>query len=255
MTIDALLIGEHKVTISKSGYSSEHLTVTVKEGECAELNVALAKLASNNSGQLTGNVSATDGTINGHEYVDLGLSIKWATCNVGATRPEEYGGYYAWGETEEKKNYEWNTYKWCNGRYDTMIKYCTSSSYGTVDNKTTLDLSDDAARVNWGGSWRMPTKAEQYELRDNCTWTWTTQNRVKGYKVTSKKNGNSIFLPAAGYRVDGSLFDAGSIGYYWSSSLETGYPYYAYFLGFYSSSVDVDYCYRCFRHSVRPVCQ
>ena len=138
-----------------------------------------------------------------HEYVDLGLSVKWATCNVGASKPEEYGDYFAWGETQPKNTYDWSTYKWCNGSYDTQTKYCTKSSYGTVDNKTQLELSDDAARANWGGSWRMPTDAEMTELREQCTWTWTTQNGVYGYKVTSKKSGytnKSIFLPAAGYR-------------------------------------------------------
>ena len=112
------------------------------------------------------------GSHNGHDWVDLGLpsGLKWAVCNVGADSPEGYGFYFAWGETETKSRYSWNTYKWCNGSYYTQTKYCTNSSYGTVDNKTTLDLSDDAARANWGGSWRMPTKAEQDELRNNCTW-------------------------------------------------------------------------------------
>ena len=94
----------------------------------------------------------------GHEYVDLGLSVKWATCNVGASKPEEYGDYFAWGETQPKSNYDWNTYKWCNGSNDTQTKYNTKSNYGTVDNKTTLDLSDDAACANWGGNWRMPQR-------------------------------------------------------------------------------------------------
>ena len=133
--------------------------------------------------------------------IDLGLpsGIKWASCNVGATEPWEYGGYYAWGETEEKSNYDTSTYKYCNGSYFSMTKYCTSSSFGTVDNKTTLEPGDDVAHVKWGGSWRMPTKAEQDELRNNCTWTWTTLNGVDGYRVTGP-NGNSIFLPAAGFR-------------------------------------------------------
>ena len=131
-----------------------------------------------------------DDPYNGHEYVDLGLSVKWATCNVGAVSPEDYGDYFAWGETEPKDFYAWSTYKWCNGSYDTLTKYCTDSKYGTVDNKTVLDLEDDAAHVNWGGDWRMPTKAEQDELYNNCTWEWTTQNGVNGYKVTSKINGN-----------------------------------------------------------------
>jgi hypothetical protein len=190
-----------------------------------------------------------------HEYVDLGLSVKWATCNVGATKPEEYGDYFAWGETQPKDYYDWSTYKWCNGSYNTLTKYNNSSSYGTVDNKTQLELSDDAARANWGGSWRMPTRAEQDELRENCTWTWTTQNGVNGYKVTSKKNGNSIFLPAAGCRYDSSLYGAGSSGYYWSSSLYTDDPYYAYDLLFDSVSVDWYGNYRYFGFTVRPVCQ
>ena len=189
-----------------------------------------------------------------HEYVDLGLSVKWATCNVGANKPEEYGDYFAWGETEPKSTYSWSTYKWCNGSYDTQTKYCTNSSYGTVDNRTVLDKEDDAASVNWGGSWRMPTKAEQDELRQQCTWTWTTQNGVNGYKVTSKSNGNSIFLPAAGYRDDSSLNYAGSGGYYWSGSLYTDYPTSAYVLYFGSDYVGWYGYNRYYGLSVRPVC-
>ena len=189
-----------------------------------------------------------------YEAVDLGLSVKWATFNVGATKPEEYGGYYAWGETEEKEDYSWSTYKWCNGSYNTMTKYCTSSSYGTVDNKTVLDPEDDVAHVKWGGSWRMPTKAEQDELRTNCTWTWTTQNGVKGYKVTGT-NGNSIFLPAAGYRNGMTLDYSGSGGYYWSGSLHDFSSSYAYYLGFDSGGyVWFDYG-RYHGFSVRPVCE
>ena len=193
---------------------------------------------------------------NGHEYIDLGLSVKWATMNVGANSPEEHGDYFAWGETQPKATYDWSTYKykWCNGSETTLTKYNTDSSYGTVDNKTQLDLSDDAAHVNWGGDWRMPTDAEWTELREQCTWTWTTQNGVKGYKVTSKSNGNSIFLPAAGYRVNSDLGYAGSDGYYWSSSLYTDSPSEAYVLGFDSGSVGRYSNYRCCGQSVRPVC-
>ena len=158
--------------------------------------------------------------INGHEWVDLGLpsGIKWATCNVGATTPEEYGGYYAWGETEEKRNYKWTTYKWCRGSMYTITKYCTDYEYGTVDNKSNLASQDDVAQMEWGGSWRMPTRNEVQELDYYCYWKYTTQNGVKGYKVTGP-NGNSIFLPAAGYRNGTSLYDSGSLGYYWSNSL------------------------------------
>ena len=201
----------------------------------------------------------TPGEENGHEYVDLGLpsGLKWATCNVGAASPEEYGDYFAWGETEPKDYYSWSTYKYCNGSYDTMTKYCTSSSYGTVDNKTTLELTDDAAYVNWGGNWRMPTEAEYNELKNtnNCTWEWTTQNGVYGYKVTSVVNGNSIFLPAAGYRYFDGLSSAGGSGYYWSSSLYTSDSNYAYNAFFGSSFVYLDYFNRCYGLSVRAVCE
>ena len=193
---------------------------------------------------------------NGHEYVDLGLpsGLKWATCNVGANAPEEYGDYFAWGETQPKETYDWSTYKWCNGSSDTQTKYCTDSSYGTVDNKTVLDKEDDAAAVNWGGAWRMPTKEEQNELYDSCNWTWTTQNGVNGYTVTGP-NGKSIFLPAAGCRNTSGLYRAGSYGYYWSSSLFTDYPIYAYYLYFYSDYVGWGNYYRYLGQSVRPVCQ
>ena len=192
-----------------------------------------------------------------HDYVDLGLpsGIKWATCNVGATTPEGYGDYFAWGETTPKNNYDWSTYKYCNGSSSTLTKYNTNSSNGTIDNKTTLDLSDDAARANWGGTWRMPTRAEQEELINNCTWTWSTRNGVRGYKVTSKTNGNSIFLPAAGYRTGTSVYTVGSFGYYWSSSLYESIPNSAYGLYFYSDNVDWNNCYsRDYGHTVRAVC-
>ncbi len=188
---------------------------------------------------------------NGHEYVDLGLSVKWATCNVGATRPEDAGDYFAWGETQPKSKYNWSTYKWCNGSKKKLIKY---SDTWEKDNVNTLELSDDAAHVNWGGNWRMPTKAEQDELREKCTWTWTIQNGVKGYKVTSKSNGNSIFLPAAGFRGGSSLYAAGSSGIYWSSSLDTVNPSRAYYLVFDSILLDWYYGGRYPGHSVRPVC-
>ena len=192
-----------------------------------------------------------------NRVVDLGLSVKWATCNVGANKPEEYGDYFAWGETQPKAIYDWSTYKWCDGSKTTLTKYNTKSDYGYVDNKTELEASDDAARVNWGGNWRMPTKEEQDELRTECTWEWTTHNGVRGYKVTSNKAGytdKSIFLPAAGYFDYKSLDYAGSYGYYWSSSLHTGSPVGAYRLYLYSSSIDWGISYRYYGQSVRPVC-
>ena len=187
------------------------------------------------------------------EYVDLGLSVKWATMNVGASKPEDYGSYFAWGETTTKSTYNWSTYKYSNGSFDSLTKYNTSSSWGTVDNKTTLELNDDAARANWGGDWRMPTYAEWTELCDQCTWTWTTQNGVNGYKVTSKSNGNSIFLPAAGYRLNSDLHDAGSYDCYWSSSLNTSNPYSALSVAFSSSYVDRGGSPRLYGRSVRAV--
>ena len=183
-----------------------------------------------------------DNMENGHEYVDLGLSVKWATCNVGASSPEDYGDYYAWGETEPKAEYNLSTY------FDS-----NSDKYATNKN-TQLDPDDDVAHVKWKGTWRMPTKAEQDELREQCTWTWTSQGGKNGCKVTSKKNGNSIFLPAAGYRYDSGLSSVGSSGYYWSSSLGTSYSGSAYDLGFNSDRVDWGYLDRRYGQSVRPVC-
>lgn len=186
------------------------------------------------------------------EAIDLGLpsGTKWANMNVGASKPEDYGGYYAWGETEEKENYSWSTYKFCNGDIYSMTKYCADSYWGTVDNKTSLDPKDDVAHVKWGGTWRMPTMAEQDELRNNCTWTWTIQNGVEGYKVTGP-NGNSIFLPAAGYRDGTDLYYSGYGGRYWSSWFDGSC--FAYGLGFHSGYYDWGSNYRYSGRSVRPV--
>ncbi|MBR4848617.1 MAG: hypothetical protein IKV07_04590 [Bacteroidaceae bacterium] len=197
-------------------------------------------------------VPVTPPSTSPYEAVDLGLSVKWATFNVGATKPEEFGDYYAWGETEEKEDYSWETYKWCNGSYNTLTKYCTDSGIGTVDNKTVLDPEDDVAHVKWGGDWRMPTKEEQDELRNNCTWEWTALNGVNGYKVTGP-NGNSIFLPAAGYRYGTGVYYRGYDGYYWSGSLSSGISFRAYYLCFNDDYYDWSYDSRCCGRSVRPV--
>ena len=158
-----------------------------------------------------------------HEWVDLGLpsGTLWATCNVGADTPEGYGDYFAWGETEPKDYYDRTTYKWYEGSWDsswTLIKYCMSSSYGTVDNMPELVLEDDAAYVNWGSSWIMPTTEQHQELVDNCTWTWTQQNGVNG-QLGVGPNGNTIFLPATGYWRGGSPYNAGSNSRFWSRTL------------------------------------
>ena len=192
------------------------------------------------------------GTDNGHEWVDLGLSVCWATMNVGASSPSDYGDYYAWGETTTKSDYSWSTYKYRKGDYDKLTKYCTESGYGTVDNRKELDSDDDVAHVKWGGNWRMPTYEELKELKEKCDWKWTTQDDHAGYKVTGP-NGNSIFLPAAGYRDDSSRYSAGSGGGYWSRTLYSDYPYDAWYLSFYSSGIGTNGNYRYIGQSVRPV--
>ena len=181
--------------------------------------------------------SSTANEIAGHEYVDLGLSVKWATCNVGANSPEDYGNHYAWGETSTKSSYT-------RGNSKTYKMY-----YGDIAGNSSLD----AARANWGGTWRLPMSSEIDELIDKCNWTWTTMNGVNGYKITSKVNGRSIFLPAAGYRDSSSLYFAGSCGYYWSSTPNESYTSGAYRLGFASGSRDVGWGNRSDGQSVRPV--
>ena len=176
------------------------------------------------------------GGLNGHTYVDLGLpsGTLWAACNVGANAPEDYGDYFAWGETQTKDIYHWSTYRYCNGSESTLTKYCNNSNYGYngfTDNLTVLLPEDDAATANWGNGWCMPTRAQWEELYQNTTNSWTTQNGVNGIRFTGP-NGNSLFLPAAGYRSDSSLGSAGSYGDYWSSSLYTDYPGFAWGFGF-----------------------
>ena len=181
---------------------------------------------------------------NGHEYVDLGLpsGLKWATCNVGANKPEDYGDYFAWGEVNTKSEYTEKNYKF--GLL--MTGFLNLITIGSLIKKY------DAARVNWGGKWRMPTEAELQELLDKCTWTWMSQNGIDGYKVTGP-NGNSIFLPAAGNRYGSSLILAGSCGNYWSSAPSDNYDNYARSLYFNSSYHSMNGNYRGDGHSVRPV--
>ena len=156
------------------------------------------------------------GQENGHIWVDLGLpsGLKWATCNVGASASSDYGSYFAWGETTTKETYTWTNYRFrLSGDSSENV---TFSKYNTSDNKKQLEWEDDAASANWGGSWRMPTETEWVELAEKCMWTWTTQGGKNGRKVTSKTNGNSIFLP-----LDGNE------GEYWSSSCSLIPPFFA----------------------------
>lgn len=255
-------------------------TVTVTDSQNKQMEIKTTKSQTITRSNLLSMPAVTyEGTgsdpVSDPVAIDLGLTsgLKWATCNVGASAPEEYGDYFAWGETEphyssqdpltwkdgKSAGYDWASYKfrtsgdsWYSVKFS---KYNTSSDYGPIDNKTVLDLEDDAAAVNWGGSWRMPTDEEWTELRTECTWTWTTQNGVTGQLVTGP-NGNRIFLPAAGDWDGTDLYGAGSGGYYWSSSLRTDRPYYAWCVYFDSGLVLRGSYYldrRCFGFSVRAV--
>lgn len=187
------------------------------------------------------------------DYVDLGLpsGTLWATRNIGASTPGGGGNYFAWGETEPKNSYDWYNYKWCNGSYNKLTKYCDNISYGYngfVDNKTVLDPEDDAAYVNWGPEWRMPTSYQMEELYDRCTWVWTTYNSASGYRVTGP-NGNSIFLPAASTGANG-----GRCGRYWTRTLNYSFAHAANNLQFSSDAVNgVSGCNRYYGHTVRAV--
>lgn len=187
--------------------------------------------------------------VNGHEYVDLGLSVKWATCNVGATSPQGYGKYYAWGETETALD---DNYSLSNCS-TSGLNYSQLQSQGYIDEDGNLTPEHDAATVNWGGDWRMPTIAEMQELIDKCTWEWTTHRGVNGYKVTSKDNGNYIFLPAVGGCSELSISGVGSYGNYWSSAPIKSNDTYASRLNFNSNKHNMDYGNRIHGLSVRPV--
>ncbi len=188
-----------------------------------------------------------------HEAVDLGLSVKWATCNVGASSPSDYGDYFAWGETEPKKDYSWDTYKWCRGTENSMTRYCTKSNLGVIDNRKVLMPSDDIATVKWGSKWRIPTGEMYEELINKCKWVWTELDGHSGYRITGP-SGNSIFLPTAGYYNGRDLCDCGGYGCYWSATLYENCNYYACRLLFYSGSKYWHGCdCRCYGFSVRPV--
>ena len=195
-----------------------------------------------------------------HEWVDLGLpsGTLWATCNVGATNPEDCGDYFAWGETAPKQRYSESNYKWFGGSWynhsRSILKYCYDSEYGYqgfVDNKKVLDPEDDAACVNWGPAWRMPSVEQIDELTD-CSAQWTQRNGVFGMLFTGP-NGNTLFLPAAGFRMDDLLEDAGSTGFYWSFTLSNGASNFAYCLYFDSEDRGYSHFYRECGFTVRAV--
>ena len=257
-TITSLLPGTKYYYRAVFAIYEDGVVKIIKEGEVKSFTTERSQCP---AGAVDLGIVMTRG--NGTEY-----QLFWATSNLGASKPEEYGDYYAWGETEPyyssqspltwkngKTGYNWASYKWCNGSASTLTKYNTSSSNGTVDNKTVLDAADDVASVKLGGKWRMPTDAEWTELRTKCTWTWTDNYNGTGVagRIVSATNGNSIFLPAAGYRRDTNLSGAGSLGSFWSSSLRTDYPYGAWTVDFNSGSVGRGSYYRYDGHSVRPV--
>lgn len=193
-------------------------------------------------------VKPMTGFVNGHEWVDLGLSVKWATMNVGASSPSDYGGYYAWGETSTKSRYEYSN---CFDCLDPSGDYWRTYKLGG-QTKIIPASGHDTARENWGGTWRMPTDAEYEELCKKCRWTWTSQGGHNGYEITGP-NGSSIFLPAAGYRSEARTYDVGKYSFYWSSTLSSSYSGYAYFLYFSSSGRLMYDRGRSAGQSVRPV--
>lgn len=192
------------------------------------------------------------------EWVDLGLpsGLLWASCNLGANTPEEYGNYYAWAETYPKSFYNWSSYRYCttddDGELLTLTKYNTDSSYGRVDNLTVLQPGDDAATVIRGRSIHTPTAEEWRELMDNTDSEWTTMNGVEGRKFTGA-NGNSIFLPAAGHFWDNEHYGEGTLGDYWTDTLYTITPHIALNFHFNANVQNISYYTRDYGFTVRPV--
>lgn len=189
-----------------------------------------------------------DETIAIGEAIDLGLSVKWASWNVGASRPEESGGYYAWGETKEKNEYSWDSYAYCKSDKN------LNRTDVTINITNICGSSYDVAHVKWGGSWRLPTKSEIGELVNKCTWKWTSYNGVKGQLVTGP-NGNSIFLPFASYRYKSDPINKGSNGFYWSGTNGRNYRLdTAYYMEIGNSSRSATSCQPLYLGlSVRPV--
>lgn len=193
--------------------------------------------------------------IGGYKAVDLGLSVKWATCNVGANKPTEYGDYYSWAEVKSKKIYDWKNYAYCEGSAKSLSKYCLLPAYGSVDGKKELGGADDAATANWGAEWRTPTLAEFSELMKKCQVKWMSNYRqtgIPGYKVTAK-NGNFIFLPAAGFHRLQKVEDAGVRGHYATTTLHEKSNDNAYSVILDAARMEGSFDYRYYGMSVRPV--
>lgn len=194
-----------------------------------------------------------------HLYVDLGLpsGTLWASCNIGATSPEDFGDYFAWGETEAKSNYDWNTYKNCKGSMSTLTKYCQNSANGYngfTDALTELEPSDDAAYTLWGSEWRTPSEEQFAELLDDkyTTTVWLTLNNVYGLKITSKKNGNYIFLPVAGLYNGTEPYRVGVMGSYMMRTIGL-YPYNACRFNFELGVITINNTARNYGQTVRAV--
>ena len=190
-----------------------------------------------------------------YEAIDLGLpsGLKWASCNIGATQPEQPGSYFAWGETQPKQIYDWDTYKWCNGTDSIMTKYVTNSEFGHVDNLNVLQPEDDAAHVNWGGAWRMPTKDEFDELIHKCKWTLISMDNGSNVFQVTGPNGNSIMLPIGGYKNGGLLSSLNKYGNYWTSNLRPVYNNNAISADMVDKNIDWMYHTRQEGYNIRPV--
>lgn len=268
-----MTVGEQKsltATVMPSNASNKNVTWTVDKPEVARLvnNVVYGV----SSGEAVITCSAIDGSDvkstckvvveAKHEYVDLGLpgGVLWATCNIGADKPEDTGKFFAWGEVigyalSENHTFSWQNYTLCNGTSTSMKRYCNNPNYGTYDNISTLSASDDAATVNWGTGWRMPTYEEINDLYNPkyTTSEWVTVNGVKCRKVTSRTNGKYILLPATGYCKGTDLYNDGSHGYYWTRTLFYNVSSAAYHLDVTSGYMEWSNNERFYGQCIRPV--
>lgn len=252
-------IDDQKVSFTNANWD---FTATLTELN-AETHYYVRTYAINNNGVSYGNQILFITTLklpyeSVAEYIDLGLSVKWATHNIGASKPEMVGLYFAWGEVETKDRFNWHHYIWSGENEYEIKKYCTDKNYtynwGIPDYIKTLNKEDDAAYVKWGNKWHIPTKSEWNELYTKCNWFWTHQNGVSGYKVVSKKNKKSIFIPVTGYK-NGSSDQYMAGGFYWSSSLYSDIPSLAYGFLFDSDEILIEGFSRDLGCVIRPVCK